>query len=436
MLSHVRTALRPGVGLRAVAVRGILLPVTAGITLISTRLTISQVGLVDFGFVSLIATLPLLLQFAGLGVGAAVVNAVASRGEPDPLPVISLATRWLAVSAVCCTGSAVVLGLWPGWSTILSIGQQSPSQVDLAVVGVIALFGVGLVTSIGSTVLMGVGRLEAAIMCQATVSPVALMGVLALGAFGAPDLAFALPSMFGTVVAGCLGVMVAQRLSGLEVLAAMRAGLRRTRPPARIAAEAGPMAVIQGVLPIGTQSDRLVLGWRSSPGQLAEYSMVAGFYAPAYSIVAAAGGTLWPRFAALRGSVESFALYRRSLLTFSFGGAALGTALALIANPLGRWVSGDPDGDFTWLGVCFGVLLLAQAAHLPGGMFLTDAAGLRAQAVMAVAMVILSVATGWALTPAFGAVGPVVASIASITVCQLVPSITLIVRASRKKGSQ
>ena len=60
------------------------------------------------------------------------------------------------------------------------------------------------------------------------------------------------------------------------------------------------MTVIMIALPVGIQTDRIILSHVTTSAELAQYNLASQMYTPIFALVSAAGFTLWPRFAASR----------------------------------------------------------------------------------------------------------------------------------------
>ena len=65
--------------------------------------------------------------------------------------------------------------------------------------------------------------------------------------------------------------------------------------------------------------------------------------------------------------------------------------------------------------------VVVEAAKQPLGMYMTDPRGLRAQVVPVLVVVVMNLALSWVLIPPLGAAGPLIGSVVSVIVCQLVP---------------
>jgi hypothetical protein len=67
------------------------------------------------------------------------------------------------------------------------------------------------------------------------------------------------------------------------------------------------------------------------------------------------------------------------------------------------------------------VMVAAQAALYPLGMFMMDTAGVRFQVAPTLLMAAVSVALAFALTPTLGAVGPMLGNALAVTLGQILP---------------
>jgi hypothetical protein len=73
--------------------------------------------------------------------------------------------------------------------------------------------------------------------------------------------------------------------------------------------------------------------------------------------------------------------------------------------------------------LAFGALLFVQAVDYPASMWLTDAPGLRFQAIRAVTMTAVNLALSIPLARLLGAPGPVIGSCAAYAVTVAVPTV-------------
>jgi hypothetical protein len=117
----------------------------------------------------------------------------------------------------------------------------------------------------------------------------------------------------------------------------------------------------------------------------------------------------------------------------AFGACAAVLALAVgLASP---FVAQLASGGAISLGlpvvVGFAVLMVLQAVKYPLGMYLTDAPGLRYQALMIVLMLPVNVALSWYLTGPLGAAGPVVGSVVGVALFEVLANLVVVRRRLR-----
>jgi Na+-driven multidrug efflux pump len=120
---------------------------------------------------------------------------------------------------------------------------------------------------------------------------------------------------------------------------------------------------------------------------------------------------------------------------FALAGLCIGLLLVWFGPFVGDIASGGVIVIGRDLMVAFAVLILVQSIHFPGGMFLTDVSGLRAQAVMSAVMLLINLPLSVLLARSLGAVGPVLGSAIAMVVAVLVPTAVLVVRRVDRVGS-
>jgi O-antigen/teichoic acid export membrane protein len=193
---------------------------------------------------------------------------------------------------------------------------------------------------------------------------------------------------------------------------------------------AWPMLVQMLALPLAMQTDRIVLSHRSETAVLAEYNLAWQMFTPIYLVVAAGGMSLWPVFARARARGQTL-----SSLSMSWVFGAAAAAMALVVGLLSPWLADLASGGAIRIGpslvVAFCVLTVLQAVKYPLGMSMTDAAGLRFQAYMIVAMLPVNTGLSWWLAGLLGAPGPLVGSIVGVTVFQVLANVLYVRRAGR-----
>lgn len=419
--------------LSSLRARLLTLPLTVVCGLTSTFIVIRDADLKTFALVSVVWSLALLLPFADLGTGAAVTNSLANKvsdRSDRPWTIFCASTRVLARAglAILIIGFALAaLGLW---GPLLGAQGATSPALGLAAATSLAIFAVSLPFATGQRALLGLNRNDLAVWLSglAPLSSLAFCGIIWV--CGVNDIWYMCAQSFGLLIASGITWRVATLKAQFSALRTMKRAVSggRIRSEA-LWSTAGPMLLISIGLPLALHSDRLVLSHRSDVYQLAAYSLVAQLYTPLWSIAASAGQPLWPKFARLRDSLSGLQfLWLRSTLLMATIAMILSVGLYLLGPAIVSFTAADQVEVGVPLLLAFGSFLLVQALQMPVGMFLTSEGGLKFQARCVMAMMAANLILSWWLSSSLGAAGPVVASTASILLCQLVPGALLVRR--------
>ena len=417
---------------RSMLMRLGVIPVAGVAGLLTARVIVSAIGVSGYGIAALVATLPALLPSADLGVGAAVMSAVAAGGSKDDVFRVILASVRVLLAIA---GVLVVLGLTLAttsmWSVLL--GLPSTPSTNWAIGASVALFGLSLPLAIGARVLLGGGRNHVSVLVYGLSAPIVLLLCLAGRALDAGLWLYAAAPALASLGTGLVGCRQAMRRTAVDLGGAFRQAFHLQVKSAPIRHIAGPMAVISACLPLAYQSDRLVLSHVSTVTELAIYSAGAALFAPLLSVISSGGQSLWPIF--VRARLRSAASIRRPFvvgtMAFSALGLALAVALVVVGPALGTWMLRSGAAVPVSLMVSFGLLLVVHASYYPSGMLLTDAGGLRLQAKTSVAMLVVNLPLSLVLAGRLGAPGPALGSAISIAACMWVPGVVVALRRVR-----
>ena len=409
--------------LRGGGTRLLVLPVSALLGIVVTRLLIDNYGAGAFAQYGLLVGIGALLPFTDLGMSAAVMNAVAGSADPTTddhvRRTLVTAIRMLIGSMVVLAGIAGLLSLLGLWPALLGNGLLDGPGPSVAA-ACLLLIALGIPVGIGQRLLVGLGKNHVSILVLGLQTPLVLAVLVLLVATGVPaGGAFpVVPYAVTLLLAGACTWLAARRI-GPVFGEALRAVPRlRSERGARVFDVAWPMLVVMVAVPLAMQSDRLLLSHLRPAADLAQYNLAAQMFTPIWAVVNAAGLTLWPVFARARARRTSASPFPMAL---AFGGAGLVLAAAVAA--LSPVLAGLASGGAVQLGgplvVAFAVLMVVQAAKYPLGMYLTDARGLRFQAGMIALMLPVNVALSWVLAERLGAAGPVLGSVAGVLVFEL-----------------
>lgn len=410
---------------------GLRVPVlitSAACSLVTTRLLIGHGGVDTYAFAALLFSLTALLPFADLGVGAAVVNAVAESKDPSADQyvhrVMVSAARVLVLSASLVIVLAAVVGVFDGWSELT--GQSAPDlrYVDLAVWLALSFFAAGLPLGLAQRVLLGTDRSHLLVLTSGLTAPFALILTWVAITGGMPQVLWGVAIPAGTFLAGLATWETARRYSGLPVRAIIQSIPRfRRLPGVPLRRTAVPMAIIMAGMPIALQSDRLILSHQSTTGQLAIYSLAMQLFSPILAVLSTGATSLWPVFARRRAhgisAHKPMFIALAAIMLLATGG----TTLMVAVGPwMAQLLSKGEVAISAPVLLMFGALVLVQAMHVTLGAALTSEDGLRFQSLATLAMVPSNLALSWILAGELGAMGPVLASTVTMLAALLLPN--------------
>jgi len=410
----------------SLATKAVALVISGIAGLVSVRTVVNELGVAGYALFAVVTTLPALLPFGDLGAGAAIIDAVASSDGSRASREHIQRTVVSGARALTWTGLFIatvsVLATWSGVHTKI-LGAAAGTGAGACVVTVGVLLACMLPLSLGASALSAVGRFHVALLLQAGGSAIGLVVVLLAGALDAPAAVYCAAGLSGYCAGGATALLIAGRQLRMPLLRTVASSLRPGLRVTRIIHLAGPMTVISATEALAYGTDRLVLGHVAGAMDVAVYSAGAQLYAPASSLISAAGLPLWAQFTRHRTSDgrlpkdELLRLIRWFTATAVLIGGALVTAGPFVANWMmhGRVVVGGG------LMAAFAALILVHAVHYPVGMWLTDAVGLHFQAVRTAFMAALSLALSIPLAASLGPAGPVLASTVAFGSCVGVP---------------
>lgn len=409
-------------------------PVVAALGLANTAIIVRQTGEAVFGLVSLVATIALLFPFADLGIGATVLSASAQLSGPsrDPKAADVIRRAYQVLFAVAGVLIVVALGVMAldGWAVV--VGFSSGPEDRWAITAAACLFALTIPAGLGVRILIGLDRNPLATVVLMSCPAFALGLTLLLYQGGVSGIWYAISSLGGLLIGLALGTVLGLRLSGLGWSAFARVAAPHAGPG--LLAGSVWLFLVGAGSAVGLQSGRVLLAHLSTPAQLSQYALMAQIYAVCWQVLATAGLAYWPIFVRRRSATEQ-TVRMWWQLTATFVGIAAVATLGLFA--LGPWaatvLSGGRINVSTWLALAFGMLLVAQAVHLPGNVLLTRPNEARWQALWTMVMAALSIGLGCAAAVRFGAVGVVYAAAAAIFVAQVLPDLLWVPRLVRRR---
>jgi O-antigen/teichoic acid export membrane protein len=397
-------------------------PVIATLGLANTAIIVRETGEAVFGLVSMVATITLLFPFADLGVGATVMSASAllsgpSR-DPDAPDIIRRAYRVLFCVAGVVVCLALVVMALDGWGVLL--GFSSGPADRWAVTVAACVFALTIPAGLGVRILIGIDRNPMATLVQMSCPLFALGLTLILYAVNATGIWYAVSSLGGLLIGLVIGTVLALHLSGLGLSAF--AGLSRSIGRSGLLAGSLWLFLVSLGVPVGLQTGRVILAHLSTPAELSKYALMAQIYAVGWSVLSTAGMAYWPVFVKRRGAAEqTIRIWRQVTLGFAAIAIVAAAGMAVIGPWAATILSGGRIEIPTALAFAFGLLLVAQAVHLPGKVLLTTPDEARWQAMWTLGMAVLSIGLGCAEAERLGALGVVYAAAFGIFTAQALP---------------
>lgn len=413
-------------------------PVVATLGLLNTAIIVRETGAAVFGLVSLIATLTLLFPFADLGISATVMSAGAQLDSQPATPardteaadVIRRGYHVLFGVAAALIALALYIMAVDGW-TVLT-GFSSGPHDRWAITVAACLFALTIPAGVGLRILVGLNQVPLATLLMMSFPAVALAVTGVLYLLRAPGIWYATSALGGLLVGQVVATVMALRLSGLGWSAFER--VRGTYNGQRLLAGSPWLFLAAIGAPAGLQTGRLLLAHLSTPVELAQYALMAQLYGVCWSAMSTAGYAYWPVFVKRRKATETTVRMWWQLTAVFAGVAAVVTVGLVLLGPLVcTLLSGGRIDVSIWLALAFGVLLVAQAAHLPASVLLTQPQEARWQAWWTVAMAGLSIGAAVAVAGPFGATGVVVATATATFVAQVSPDLIWVPRLVRRR---
>jgi O-antigen/teichoic acid export membrane protein len=395
---------------------------TAVATLVTSRLVIQKFGIESFDNFALILTLINLIPLNNLGVGAAVTSAYAAEGpDSDQSRRVTLtAARTLVVSTVGTAAIALGLSAIHAWPTLLGAASGPNAYSGLAM----AIYALSFLPGLGTSMLLGVHRNHVTVIVQTLFTPLILIGTVSIIFFGASGNAVMLVPPAAVAAVNVLTCIPATRATGISFWWILRAIPSRSRHPgASIRGMSGPVLLITLATPIALQSDRIVLSHVSTTQAVANYSVAMQIFGPALALIAATAQPLWPIYTAARAEGRPGPSLTKVLLMFCGGAALLGAVLALLSNPIAYFIGNHQIhmGVLLPLAGAFGVV--TAAASYPVAMALMNPDGVRVISTLTLIALPLNIGLSVVFGAAWGAPGPLFASILVGIFVQTLPAL-------------
>jgi O-antigen/teichoic acid export membrane protein len=324
----------------AIGARGVALIVN----LVSVPLALTMLGPERYGAWVALSSFVLMLSFADLGIGSALLNLVSETdGRDDQNAAVRyISSAWVAMIAVAAVLIAAFALVYPlvDWGAALRVSDpQSAREVGPALAVAFVLFAVGIPLGVAQRAQLAYQEGFAVSLWQAFGSLVGLVGlVIAMNlALGLTGVALALT---GGVAAGSLAnylVFFGRRPWLYPRLRAF------SRTAARLVLRRGVLFfALQLATALAFVSDGLIADVVLGPGAAARYSIAQRLYFVVPILITLAVTPLWPAYseALARGDGRWVrVMFRRSVAGCMLAAAVAGIALTALRVPIfSLWV--------------------------------------------------------------------------------------------------
>lgn len=420
----------------AAIVRGVAATITARIiNAVMAMLTLGVAAKAltgeEFGLVSALFSLWMILTMFDLGIGGALVTRVATahaRGDAEEM-LTSAREALVALTAIgvlIAVGGIASVGVLP-WSRWVGGDVLGAAAVEPSVVLVFLLAGAALPAAIGIMTMTGQQRLAS------TQAVMALRGVCTLVATAAAAYAGLGPWAFLLAMVGA-PTLISGALTAWVLFKELGRTARRGRVMSRRITTTFRDSVYYAVCNIGNAvafgTGTLVVAAVLGPKDAGLFSVASRMFALVATLIAAAGTQLWPAMteAIARGDTSwARSRYRVGIVAVGLVTTAASAGLVVLGRPLARvWVGHAlvPSlGLLAWTAVLTVVVAVASQA----AVLLRAVDRLRALATVCVANAVASVIASILLTRWMGMSGAAAGALLTC-VAVFLPSVVLLVR--------
>lgn len=418
---------------KALAARALTTIVSAVMGILTARLILGSAGIEAFALYALITTLPSLMQFQDLGAGAALVNVIATSGDPnrgvETATTLTSVWRIMLIFAAAIMGVNGLLLITGGWSLLLgSTGHMT--NASLAAFTCVAVWAINIPLGIWQRILLGLQKNHVTILIQGAMAPLNFGFAWLILQAGPSAYSFlALASYFAAFAIASFGMLVAFRhLPRAFAMAARRVWFPSRYQGVTVMDVGWPMLAQMLSAPLSITAQRYVLAQFAPPAAVGEYTAAAQVYLSLLGVISAAGVALWPHFARQR-SVGTL-VTGPFKLSVQFVAVCIATTALLYAvrGPLFAFTTNEKIEVQDATCIAFSLMLILQAALYPLGMFIMDKPGIRFQMVPTIIMAVGSLVMGILVTPTLGVIGPVLSNCLFVLFAQILPFLVYIHR--------
>jgi O-antigen/teichoic acid export membrane protein len=426
--------------MKGMGARLLVVPVSAGLGVLNTRLIITHFGTDTYAQYGLLTSIGTMLPFADLGMSVALMTAIGASKNPrtdeNARLIMITVLRVLAGSAVVLSVISIAIWLAGGWNTILGGGLTTPGGAGAATI-CLCLIGFTILLGFGQRILIGIHKNHFNVLIVGLQTPVMVLVLLAVTHTGVTDGSYLAVAPYLVMLALNIWICwLAARWVAPLVGRSVRDALRlRTVRGGRVFNVAWPTLIQLVALPIGMQSDRIVLVHASTVTALTQYNLASQMFIPIWGVIIAGGIALWPIYARAQRHGEAYTSPLKLSVGFGVAAGLVALVVGLFAPYLAHLASGGKVHLPVLLIVSFVLFIAVQAMKLPIGYFLTDAKGLAFQAYMILIFLPVNLGLSILFAARLGAAGPIIGSTVGVLGCQVIATWIYVQRRIRSQGA-
>ncbi|MEW2013648.1 MULTISPECIES: hypothetical protein [Microbacterium] len=394
-----------------------------GATVLTIRIISAAYGPSEYGAVSLVAALIMIMPVADLGLSLNLTNQVARGAHTRSWTAFRLSFGpttlllcGIGVAVACVFGILGATGLWPALLGDASRLLGDPNSY-MPIYGI--LCGLWVISSPSYRLLAGLGRINTLIVLQSAGPVIAVTATAITAASGGPLVMHAFFPLAGALISTSAGWLIVLPHIRSAVTSAPRIGqLRRMHFASALSAG------LSGVLfTVGSQLmfafDRVLLAQIGTAIALATFAASIALYSAAQSALGSFGTYMWPRYTRRRldGTLSVKIVLRHTGFFAAIG--VLASVSIWFGYPLYAAVAGvRAPADSLFVGT-MAVLVFTQALLLAPTSALTTPRLLQAQGAALFGALVVKVSLAVVLIPQFQASGVLIANVLGIWLVQL-----------------
>jgi O-antigen/teichoic acid export membrane protein len=408
-----------------------------GSFLLLVPLTLPYLGKEGYGVWMTLLSLAALFSVTNLGIGNALVTLIA---RTDAEGNEREAGRYVSTAVMLFTGISLVLAIvavatFPiiPWASVFNLPNgPAATEAGRAAAALATVYLVGIPIGIVTQVRLGYqeGYTNAAWDIAGSVLTVAAAGLVVA-------LRGSLPMLVAAVAAAPLFSSVGNVVFILRKRPALRPRLRNAgRRQARVLLRFGGLyLVLQLAVIVGYSSDNFVAAQVLGPESVTQYAVPSRLALAGIGLTAVFVMPLWPAYAeslARNDTAWTLRTFRRSLVASTTVGAVGAGLFVAFGGPIVRALSRGLVNPSWLLLIGLGAWLVLGSAGNAFAAFLNAAHVVRLQVICATVMAVTNIIASIALARSIGVSGLIWGTVASYTICVVIPYSVLVPRVMRR----